>query len=77
LARLAALSAASAFSGGVDSDATIEIFPEGIGNPCSDRELPLFLDLDGTLVDGVYQHVLAWHEALEPGKPNRRRPSPE
>jgi HAD superfamily hydrolase (TIGR01509 family) len=27
---------------------------------------PGFLfDLDGTLVDSVYQHVLAWHEALE------------
>jgi beta-phosphoglucomutase-like phosphatase (HAD superfamily) len=24
------------------------------------------LDLEGTLVDSVYQHVLAWHEALEP-----------
>jgi beta-phosphoglucomutase-like phosphatase (HAD superfamily) len=22
-------------------------------------------DLDGTLVDSVYQHVLAWHEAIE------------
>ena len=22
-------------------------------------------DLDGTLIDGVYQHVLAWREALE------------
>jgi beta-phosphoglucomutase-like phosphatase (HAD superfamily) len=22
-------------------------------------------DLDGTLVDSVYQHVLAWHEALQ------------
>ena len=22
-------------------------------------------DLDGTLVDSVYQHVLAWHEALD------------
>ena len=22
-------------------------------------------DLDGTLVDSVYQHVLSWHEALE------------
>jgi beta-phosphoglucomutase-like phosphatase (HAD superfamily) len=22
-------------------------------------------DLDGTLVDSGYQHVLAWHEALE------------
>lgn len=28
--------------------------------------LPAFLfDLDGTLVDSVYQHVLAWREALE------------
>src|SRR4051812_50184751 len=27
---------------------------------------PAFLfDLDGTLVDSVYQHVLAWREALE------------
>jgi beta-phosphoglucomutase-like phosphatase (HAD superfamily) len=26
---------------------------------------PVFLfDLDGTLVDSVYQHVLAWKEAL-------------
>ncbi|MEA2630611.1 MAG: hypothetical protein QOE66_830, partial [Chloroflexota bacterium] len=24
-------------------------------------------DLDGTLVDSVYQHVLAWREALEKG----------
>ena len=24
-------------------------------------------DLDGTLVDSVYQHVLAWREALESG----------
>jgi HAD superfamily hydrolase (TIGR01509 family) len=28
------------------------------------RQAFLF-DLDGTLVDSVYQHVLAWHEALE------------
>ncbi|HXZ78435.1 MAG TPA: HAD family phosphatase, partial [Terriglobales bacterium] len=29
---------------------------------------PAFLfDLDGTLVDSVYQHVLAWREALERG----------
>lgn len=29
------------------------------------RKLPaLVFDLDGTLVDSVYQHVLAWHEAL-------------
>ena len=27
---------------------------------------PAFLvDLDGTLVDSVYQHVLAWRESLE------------
>ena len=27
----------------------------------------LIFDLDGTLVDSVYQHVLAWHEALLEG----------
>lgn len=43
--------------------------PAGVIN----RELtpeptPAFLfDLDGTLVDSVYQHVLAWREALERG----------
>jgi phosphoglycolate phosphatase-like HAD superfamily hydrolase len=32
----------------------------------STRPQPAFLfDLDGTLVDNVYQHVLAWREALE------------
>jgi HAD superfamily hydrolase (TIGR01509 family) len=32
----------------------------------SDNRRAAFLfDLDGTLVDSVYQHVLAWHEALE------------
>jgi HAD superfamily hydrolase (TIGR01509 family) len=31
-----------------------------------DKFVPSFLfDLDGTLVDSVYQHVLAWREALE------------
>jgi HAD superfamily hydrolase (TIGR01509 family) len=32
-----------------------------------DRQIRLafLFDLDGTLVDSVYQHVLAWHEALE------------
>ena len=30
------------------------------------RKTPAFIfDLDGTLVDSVYQHVLAWREALE------------
>jgi HAD superfamily hydrolase (TIGR01509 family) len=28
------------------------------------RAVPFLFDLDGTLVDSVYQHVLAWHEAL-------------
>lgn len=34
--------------------------------PTPARGGPAFLfDLDGTLVDSVYQHVLAWREALE------------
>ena len=33
-------------------------------SPLADRPALLF-DLDGTLVDSVYQHVLAWHRALE------------
>src|SRR6201991_4964828 len=32
----------------------------------STRQSFLF-DLDGTLIDSVYQHVLAWREALESG----------
>ena len=28
-------------------------------------ETSFLFDLDGTLVDSVYQHVLAWREALE------------
>src|SRR3989449_1791735 len=28
------------------------------------RSAAFLFDLDGTLVDSVYQHVLAWHEAL-------------
>src|SRR6185312_4976111 len=34
------------------------------GSAMSEQGAFLF-DLDGTLVDSVYQHVLAWHEALE------------
>jgi HAD superfamily hydrolase (TIGR01549 family) len=30
-----------------------------------EQKLALLFDLDGTLVDSVYQHVLAWREALE------------
>lgn len=28
------------------------------------RKIAMVFDLDGTLVDSVYQHVLAWHQAL-------------
>jgi HAD superfamily hydrolase (TIGR01509 family) len=35
-----------------------------IGDPMTRQEAFLF-DLDGTLVDSVYQHVLAWHDALD------------
>jgi HAD superfamily hydrolase (TIGR01509 family) len=39
---------------------------EGPPNDGTLRGGPAFLfDLDGTLVDSVYQHVLAWREALE------------
>src|SRR5918992_5379053 len=32
----------------------------------TDRDQPAFLfDLDGTLVDSVYQHVIAWRDALD------------
>ena len=31
----------------------------------SGTETAFLFDLDGTLVDSVYQHVLAWREALE------------
>ena len=31
----------------------------------SSRSLAFLFDLDGTLVDSVYQHVLAWRESLE------------
>ena len=35
-------------------------------SPAGQRTGPAFLfDLDGTLVDSVYQHVLAWRDALE------------
>jgi HAD superfamily hydrolase (TIGR01509 family) len=40
--------------------------PPRAGEDGSARRGPAFLfDLDGTLVDSVYQHVLAWREALE------------
>ena len=33
----------------------------------SESQQAFLFDLDGTLVDSVYQHVLAWREALEAG----------
>jgi HAD superfamily hydrolase (TIGR01509 family) len=41
------------------SDESPETVPGGRRSPA------LLFDLDGTLVDSVYQHVLAWREALE------------
>ena len=31
----------------------------------SARQTSFLFDLDGTLIDSVYEHVLAWHEALQ------------
>ena len=31
----------------------------------TDHTPALLFDLDGTLIDSVYQHVFAWHEVLE------------
>jgi HAD superfamily hydrolase (TIGR01509 family) len=33
--------------------------------PSQPRRTAILFDLDGTLIDSVYQHVLAWREALE------------
>ena len=42
---------------------------EHVTGPQTDPPAMLF-DLDGTLIDSVYQHVLAWQEA-PPGPPSR------
>jgi HAD superfamily hydrolase (TIGR01509 family) len=39
--------------------------PERESGRSLERQPALLFDLDGTLVDSVYQHVLAWREALE------------
>ena len=36
-------------------------------NDTAQTRTAFLFDLDGTLVDSVYQHVLAWREALEAG----------
>lgn len=43
------------------------ILPQPVIVMSASRERPtaFLFDLDGTLVDSVYQHVLAWHEALD------------
>ena len=39
--------------------------PDDLGNDMLEVPQPaLLFDLDGTLVDSVYQHVIAWQEAL-------------
>jgi HAD superfamily hydrolase (TIGR01509 family) len=40
----------------------IRVVPKPSAAP---RVPPVLLDLDGTLIDSVYEHVLAWREALE------------
>ena len=34
-------------------------------SPSPVRRTCMLFDLDGTLIDSVYQHVIAWREALE------------
>jgi hypothetical protein len=58
-ARTGAIAASSVIGDGLPN----ETLPEE-AKPM--RIEPAFLfDLDGTLVDSVYQHVLAWKEALD------------
>ena len=59
----------SSFSGRRPSGEMIEMnvnpyYPE---RELSRGKTAFLYDLDGTLVDSVYQHVLAWREALEAG----------
>jgi integrase len=37
----------------------------GVNEGRGERKTGILFDLDGTLIDSVYQHVLAWREALE------------
>jgi hypothetical protein len=56
----------------VHQDCRVDIRPlsghtqRAAGRPMGNKTTFVF-DLDGTLVDGVYQRVLAWQEALEVG----------
>jgi HAD superfamily hydrolase (TIGR01509 family) len=50
------------FRAGTETNSGIRVVPK----PAAAQSIPpLLLDLDGTLVDSVYEHVLAWREALE------------
>ncbi len=45
---------------------SIDVSGVGAQHPSrSPSKLGFVFDLDGTLIDSVYQHVLAWQEALE------------
>src|SRR6266478_9092928 len=50
----------SAMSAALDPMIDIQINEDYPGS-----RIAFLFDLDGTLVDSVYQHVLAWREALE------------
>jgi HAD superfamily hydrolase (TIGR01509 family) len=47
-----------------DSNEKAKIAPTKL-NPGHRSRVAFLFDLDGTLIDSVYQHVLAWSEALE------------
>ena len=54
----------SAFRTGTQANGGIRVAPK----PAAQSIPPLLPDLDGTLVDSVYEHVMAWREALEEGE---------
>src|SRR5258708_19364018 len=51
----------SAFRAGTQGNGGIRVVPK----PAAQSIPPFLLDLDGTLVDSVYEHVMAWREALD------------
>src|SRR6202140_2022930 len=52
----------SPFRAGAQGNGGIRVVPRPAG---AQSVPPLLLDLDGTLVDSVYEHVMAWREDLE------------
>src|ERR1700731_1482743 len=63
----------SAFRAGTQGNGGIRVVPK----PAAQSIPPFLLDLDGTLVDSVYEHVMAWREALEERSESRAPRSPE